>query len=202
MAKNVSVMATLAAVKRGFLKKRMSSIGWSVRSSQATKAPSSTRTGDERAERPGPTVQPLAGASMIAQSRATRPTMDSTAPARSSLGAVGSFEVGTRKRPADEGEDHDRHVHQEHRAPREVLEQEAADQRAEGDADAGDSRPRWRWPGPAPAGREDVGEERQRGRHDQRAADAHEGPGGDQHVGARRRWPRRASRRRRCTRPT
>ena len=38
MAKNVSVIARLAAVNRGFLKKLMSSIGWSVCSSQRMNA--------------------------------------------------------------------------------------------------------------------------------------------------------------------
>ena len=67
-----------------------------------------------------------------------------------------------------------------HRAPPEVLEQEAAGDRAEADAEAGHA-------GPdadrlAPLGRvgEHVGDDRQRRRHDERAADAHERPGGDQ----------------------
>ena len=42
MAKNVSVMAELAALNRGLRKNRMSSIGWSVCSSQRTKAARST----------------------------------------------------------------------------------------------------------------------------------------------------------------
>ena len=43
-----------------------------------------------------------------------------------------------------------RHVDEEHRAPPEVLEQQPAAERADRDAEPGDTRPRCRWPGPAP----------------------------------------------------
>ena len=78
------------------------------------------------------------------------PTIDSTAPTGSSLG------VGRVLRRRDEEEararapiDDDRQVHEEDRAPVEVLEQEAAGERAERDADRRRRRPRRRSPGPA-----------------------------------------------------
>ena len=53
-------------------------------------------------------------------------------PGRAS-GRVGSFDVGIRKTPGEQADDDDRDVHEEDRAPVEVLEQEAAGQRAEHD---------------------------------------------------------------------
>ena len=62
------------------------------------------------------------------------------------------------------------------------CEQEAADDRADGAAGAGDRGPHADGPAPLARVAEDVGEQRQRGRHDQRRADAHERPGEDQLV--------------------
>ena len=73
----------------------------------------------------------------------------------------------------EQAEDHDRQVHEEDRAPVEVLEQEATGERPERDADAGGAGPHADRP-TALLRREDVGDDRQRRRHDQRAADAHE----------------------------
>jgi hypothetical protein len=64
-----------------------------------------------------------------------------------------------------------------------VLEQEAAGHRAEGDGDARESGPDRDRPATLLGITEDVGEDRQRGRHDQRAADAHERTGEDQLIG-------------------
>ena len=99
IAKNTRVIATLAAVKRRFSKKRTSSIGWSLRSSQATNAPS----------RPTPMVrlittvlslQPLLGASMIPHSTPIRPAIDNAAPTRSRRGASASRDDGSTYQPA------------------------------------------------------------------------------------------------------
>ena len=73
---------------------------------------------------------------MIPHSRAIRPTIERTAPSGSSRGRRGVLRRRQEEVAGDEGDDHDRDVDQEDRAPPEVLEQEAAEQRAEGDADA------------------------------------------------------------------
>ncbi len=80
--------------------------------------------------------------------------------------------------PAD-ADDDDRHVDQEHRAPPEVLEQEPAEQRAEGDSAADGSRPDA--DGPAALGRrEDHGDDRQGHREHRGPADAHQRAGCDE----------------------
>ena len=70
------------------------SIGWLLRASQAAKAARTARLAS-----PAPTtcaeVQPLVGASMIAQSSRPRPAIDSSAPAGSGGSAAGFFEAGT-----------------------------------------------------------------------------------------------------------
>ena len=80
---------------------------------------------------------------------------------------------------ADQRQRHDGHVDQEHAAPVEVLDQEAAGDRADRDADAGHRRPggdRLR----ALLGREDVGQDRERRRHDPCSAETHDRARGDQ----------------------
>jgi hypothetical protein len=93
---------------------------------------------------------------------------------------------GDERASGDQRDDHDRDVDEEHRAPAEVLQQPAAEGRADGDGEAAD-------PGPD-ADRldalarilEHVGEDRQRGRHDRGRADAHQRSGCDQLAGVRR----------------
>ena len=87
---------------------------------------------------------------------------------------LGVAALGHEHVPGDERDADDRHVEPEHGAPREPLEQQAADERAEADADARDRRPdadRLR----ALLAREDVHDHRQRRGHDHRPADAHRG---------------------------
>ena len=79
------------------------------------------------------------------------PTIDSTAPTGSSRGADGSFDVGMRKMPGEQPDDDDRDVHEEDRAPVEVLEQEPAGERAEHAGETGGRRPTRRSPCPARA---------------------------------------------------
>ena len=98
-AKNTSVTVRLAAVNRGLRKKRTSSIGCSTRRSQATKAVSAS-TATANAPRIGALVQPSLGASMMPQTSATSPTIESPAPVQSIGSACGLRELGTRKRPA------------------------------------------------------------------------------------------------------
>ena len=88
-------------------------------------------------------------------------------------------------RPAMQREDHDRDVDEEHRAPPEVGQQPAADDRADPDPQAGHAGPDADR-ATALLGGEHVREDRQRRGHDQRAADAHQGAGEDQGGGRAR----------------
>jgi hypothetical protein len=97
-AKKTSVTAVLAAVNRGFEKKCTSSMGWSLCSSQATKAPSRAAA-TRKAPSVPPSVQPRPGASMMPHTSTTRPTMESRAPTRSSPRGDGSLDSGTNSRP-------------------------------------------------------------------------------------------------------
>ena len=200
MAKNTSVIERLAAVNRGFLKKFTSSIGWSVVRSQTTKASSST----------SPTVPTTIG---LGAAPALRGGLDDGVEQGGEPGdrqdrAEGVELAGVRvlrgrdhEEAGEQADDHDRDVHEEHRAPVEVLDQEAAGERPEGAAETGDAGPGA--DGLAPlVGGEEVGDDRQRGRHDQRAADAHERPGGDQLARRASPWPRPPSRCRRARSPT
>ena len=112
-------------------------------------------------------------------------------------GADGSRESGMNRKPSTSAATHDRHVHEEHRAPPEVLEQ----------------KPPVMGPRPMPSADtpahtpmalarslrvgEDVGEDRERRRHDERAADAHERTACRSASWPTARTPRAPSRRRR-----
>ena len=146
-------------------------------------------------------VQPSAGPSMMPNSRPPRPMIDSAAPSGSRAPWLGSFDVGMRKNPATRAMSGDRDVDPEHRAPPEVLEQQPAGHRTDRHAEPGEAGPHGDRPAPLAGVTEDVGEDRQRRRHDQRPADAHERPAEDQlrrRVGHRRRD--RAERRTRAAR--
>src|ERR1700737_4775744 len=93
-AKKTSVMVAEAAEKRGFLKKRTSSMAEGDRRSQPanrvrltppTAKPASTTGADH----------PLSGAWMTAYSTPTRPTIDSPAPMGSSGLSSRALELGT-----------------------------------------------------------------------------------------------------------
>jgi hypothetical protein len=108
--------------------------------------------------------------------------------------ARGRLRHGHEKRARDERDRDDHDVNQEDRAPPEVLEQPATDDRAECETDSGESRPdRDRLT--ALFRREDVGQDRQRCRHHQRGADAHRRSRRDQLAGGvgKRREPRRGA---------
>ncbi|RPK78911.1 hypothetical protein EES46_33345 [Streptomyces sp. ADI98-10] len=89
------------------------------------------------------------------------------------------------QQPAAQRQDHghQRDVDQEDRAPPVVLDEEAADDRSGGGADRGDRGPHADGERPLPAVGEDLAQDRQRGGHDHRAADAEEGAGRDQDGG-------------------
>ena len=122
--RNTSVIAPLAALKRGFLKKRMSSIGWLECSSQTKNPPRTHEADDEAGEDLGRRSNPCVGASMIAHRIEPSATIDRTAPTGSSAAWDGSLRLGHEEEAEHEADDHDRHVHDEDRAPPEVLEQE------------------------------------------------------------------------------
>ena len=173
-AKNAAAMDRLAALKRAFRNRRTSSRGCRTLRSHATNA----------ARRPIPTapptmiresVQPRWGASMMAQTTSATPAAERTSP-RWSMPPVFGITRGRDEEPAgDDGERCQRQVHEEDRAPREVLEEVAAGHGAERHGDAGAGRP-------DPDGRcallavsEDVDQDRERRREDERRPDAHEG---------------------------
>ncbi|MEZ5137592.1 MAG: hypothetical protein R2711_02070 [Acidimicrobiales bacterium] len=95
---------------------------------------------------------------------------------------VGVLRAGYEGSAQDEGGDDHGHVHEEHRAPVEVLEQEARRHRADGGAATRDAGPHGDGLGPLVGG-EDVGEDRQRRGHHEGRGDAHDRPGGDDHPG-------------------
>ena len=88
------MIAPLAAEKRGFLKKRRSSIGLDDLSSHTRNAPTSAKPAANPTRICGD-VHPWLGASMIAHRTAPSPRIDSAAPPGSSLGVVLSLESGT-----------------------------------------------------------------------------------------------------------
>ena len=139
-AKNTSVTVRLAAVNRGLRKKRTSSIGCSTRRSQATKAVSAS-TATANAPRIGALVQPSLGASMMPQTSATSPTIESPAPRPVDRQRLRAARVGHEEATGDQRADHDRHVHEEDRSPPEVLEEEATGDGTERDGHARDPGP-------------------------------------------------------------
>ena len=166
MAKKVSVIAALAALNRGLRKKLKSSIGWSQWSSHQANAASRTAP-TRKATMVVGSVQPFFGASMIAKSTVVETDdrqhgADRVEPGCGRILGVGDEEDAGHQADGDDGQ-----VHQEDRAPVEVLEQEAAGQRAERGAEPGRGGPDA--DGLAPlAGREHVGDDGQRGGHDER----------------------------------
>ena len=95
-ARNTSAIAPLAALKRGFWKKCMSSIGWLEWTSHTKNAPSST-TPTANPARIGAELQPFVGASMIAQRIEPSETTESSAPIGSRRPCDGSRDSGTNR---------------------------------------------------------------------------------------------------------
>ena len=90
------MIAPLAALNRGFSKKRMSSIGCVECSSHAKNAARITKP-TANAARMVVEVQPLLGASMTAHRIVPSAPIDSTAPSGSRAAWDGSFDSGMRK---------------------------------------------------------------------------------------------------------
>ena len=123
------------------------------------------RDGAERARRGPPSLPPR----ITPYTSAIRPTIDSAPPPRSRRRCTGSRDSGTHERDAREREHDHRDVHEEDRAPVEVLEQHAAGERAEGDADARGAGPDRDRPLALDRLGEHVRDDRQRRREDERA---------------------------------
>ena len=89
-----------------------------------------------------------------------------------------------RDRPPGDRQHHhdDRHVHQEHRSPPEPREQQPAEHRPEGQSQARERGPHAECPATLPGIREDVRQDRDRRRHDQRGAEPHDTPADGQAV--------------------
>ncbi len=197
-AKYASVIVAEAAENRGLRKKRTSSIGRGVWASHAAKRPMNTSPITKLATTSGAT-QPWFGTSMIANNSATSPAIDRTAPIGSSGLSSRRARVGDEPPRQDEGDRAHGHVDEEHRAPSEVLDEQSADHGADGDADAGHPCPHADRAGALGGIAEGVGQDRQGRREDERAADAHEGAGGDEHPRASS--PSTPAPRRRRTKP-
>ena len=101
-------------------------------------------------------------------------------PPRSSRGASRSRDSGTSRHAGDGDHEGDRHVDEEDRAPPEVLEQPAADDRAERHGHAADGRPHADRLGPLGRIGEDVGDDGEGGGEDHRRTDAHQRSAGDE----------------------
>ena len=117
---------------------------------------------------------------MMPNSNEPRPTIDSSAPTGSSRGAVGSFDSGTKKWPATSAIapigrfTQNTELHEKWRSSTPPITGPSATPRPEKPGPDGDR------PTAFLRVAEHVGQDRQRRRHDQRAADAHQRPGGDQ----------------------
>ena len=144
-AKNTSVTEMLAALKRRLRNTLTSSIGWRQRRSHATNA-AKIAAPAPKASMIVALVQPRSGASM-------RPHTTTVEAGGREHGAEdveprGSRIAGLRhqQQAGDQTEGDDRQVHEEHAVPREVLDEEAARDRADGHAEARRRRPTRRSP--------------------------------------------------------
>ena len=195
MAKNTSVMPPEDTAKRGFWNSRRSSIGWRLRHSHRPNASSTIAAppnhSSEDIDDPAVVRALDDGVDERAQPDDRQQRADRV---ERRLRAV--LRLRHEHPPGDQGDGDDRQVDEEHRAPPEVLEQQARGDRPDGRAAAGDAGPDGDRLGPLP-GREDVGQDRQRRRHDERRTDAHHGPGRDEHARAVGEGAERSSRRRR-----
>ena len=172
-AKFAVPLATLATEKRGLRKNLSSSIGCAHRNSHSTRQPMSTIAIGEGAQR-------RRRAPALARRLDRRPHQRRHAHDREHDAQRVELRRARVPRlrdrpPRDRQHHHDeRHVHQEHRSPPEPREQQPAEHRPEGDPQAGERGPHAECT-PTLAGiGEDVGQDRDRGRHDQRGAESHD----------------------------
>ena len=185
MPKYIASEAPFAAENARSLKKRSGSIGSFARASQATKAPSRTTPAASEATICG-LLQPSELPCTRPQTRPSRPPLASPRPGRSSA-LSGPWRLVEHPREREHREP-DRHVQPEDPLPRDPVDDGAADERAGRDCETGDSRPGAERHAALLRG-ERGGEERQRQRHDDGAADPLDGARCDQrpHRGRQRR---------------
>ena len=179
MAKNSRASATLPAEKLRLRNSDMSSIGSSRRISQPTNSDRDHGPDGEVDERSGRGPAALGCLDDGVHERADRGDGQAGADRVEPRG-VRVAGVGNQVQRADEGGDQQWHVDPEHRRPREAAHQRAADDRSERDAGAGGRGPCGDRLGAFAGIAEHVDEDRQRGRHDQRAAEAHDAAAGDE----------------------
>ncbi len=194
-AKKASEIAALDAVKRGLRNSSMSSIGDGARRSQTTNA-TPTTSATAKAARTGPSVQPRAGASIRPQISVVSAAKESVKPRRSSFGALASRLSGTSQRPATS-------------APATIgrftrkIQAQLVCSISQPPATGPIAMPMPETPAQMPIAfaRSCAGkrrhEDRERGRHDERATDAHQRAHHDQELGCGRRARSRVNRGRR-----
>ena len=95
-AKKANVTATLPAVNRGLANTVTSSMGWSVRRSQATK-PTSSTPASVKATRLVSDNQPWVGPSITVHTSTVMPAIDTSVPIGSKRPIVVSRDVGTKR---------------------------------------------------------------------------------------------------------
>ena len=168
MPKNMSSEAAFASEKAASRKKRIGSIGSSARSSQATNAavkhePRAERDDDLRRRPP----LPVAADERPHDAEQTGAHQAETGQVEPRCGAVGLRQPAERERDQQQP---DRHVEPEDPLPRQALDDGAADERPERDGEAADAAPRAERQA-ALLLRHRRAENRQRQRHDDRAAE-------------------------------
>ena len=128
-------------------------------------------------------VQPRSLPRTMPHTSPARPAVASVAPTRSSR-TPGPWLSSSRRLGEHDRDDADGDVEPEDPVPRDAVDDRAADQRAGRDGDAGDAGPDAERHAALAFG-ERRGQQRQRQRRDDRAADALDGAGRDQRVGGR-----------------
>ena len=188
MAKNCRNSDADPVAKPRCRNRRGSSSGSSVRSSASTNATRKTTPPMSPTSVSG-SVQPRSGPSMMPSTSSPMPTRGEHRAERVEadvlLGARARHDERSTPMQRERGE---RGGDDEDRAPRELLEQRARREDAEGAAGAGEAGPDADRLGPL-LGREHAGDGRERAGHEQRGADAHERAQRDELVRRVRRTP-------------
>ena len=181
MAKNVRVIPPEATAKRRSLNSLRSSIGCCAFDSHAMNSPIATAAppNQSSALRAQPSVAGALDDGVDERAQPDDRQQRTDGVERSRLPVL---RLRHEHGPGAKCEHDDGQVDEEDRPPPVVLEQQPGGERADRRAGPRDARPDGDRLGPL-AGREDVGEDRQGRRHDERRADAHDRPGRDHLAG-------------------